>query len=101
MNQTNFQFNFQKRKIVVMIFSLVLGFGLLSLTFWKILEVDWNQVVWNIKSINPFTYFFAMASYYASIWLRGIRCKKICQTAKISDNKTLPTVKNFSGMVVL
>jgi hypothetical protein len=101
MNQTNFQFKFQKRKIIVTIFSLFLGFGLLSLTLWKILEVDWNQVVGNIKSINPFTYFFAMASYYASIWLRGARWKRICQTAKISDNETLPTVKNFSGMVLM
>ena len=83
------------------IFISIGGIFLLIFIFRNFLDVRWNEVIANLKSVNLQLFFIAFLSYYLSFIVRGYRWKLICKSAVPNSNKNLPNTLSFSGIILM
>ena len=83
------------------IFVSIVGIFLLIFILRNFLDVRWNEVITNLKSVNLQLFFLAFLAYYLSFIVRGYRWKLICKSAIPNSNKNLPNTLSFSGIILM
>lgn len=83
--------------------AILVGAVLLSFALWRIFDFEWDEVWTNIKNVHPGKYLLAVVLYYLSFWFRGLRWRKIAQTAEIGGDKgkNVPGTLALSGIILM
>jgi hypothetical protein len=75
----------------------------LGLVLWRAFDIDWGEFRRNAGRLSPVSYALALAVYYASFWVRGLRWRLIARTAGINGaaDGALPGPTRLGGMILV
>ena len=73
---------FSKRTLAVSVVAI----SVLAVTSFRFFDIDWGEMWYQVKGVDPLTYLLAGVLYYISFWFRGIRWRLIVSASGV-DNK--------------
>ena len=68
---------FSRRTIIATAVALIV----LAVSAFRVFDIDWGEMLDQVKGVDPATYFLALVLYYVSFWFRGVRWRLIVRTA--------------------
>jgi len=83
--------------------ATALGIAILSLTVWRVFDIDPGEMAHKVASASPLHYVLAIVAYYLSFLVRGLRWNLIARTAKLDAPPTarMPGTLTSSGIILM